>query len=49
MMQVHLEVSVTGADAADVAQWIGEALANRDVRDSDKDYVVHSISVEQDS
>lgn len=52
MISVHLQVSMrtpTGpADAAKVAQWVGEALTNRDVLDSDCEYVVHSVEVSED-
>lgn len=48
MHAIHIIASVTSADSASVAQWIGEALANEDVRDSHRGYVIHSVTVEEE-
>ena len=48
MMHVSVVVS-TSADAAKVAQWVGEALSNPDVIDTDMAVHVHSIHVKEES
>lgn len=47
MIHVEIDVSMTGADAAVVAQWVAECLRNPDTLDRGAVVVVHRLSAEQ--
>lgn len=48
MIQISMVKNGRPADAAEIAQWVGEALSSEDVRDSRDTIIVHSVNVEVD-